>query len=237
MGPRRRGLAVATVRADAFCHSMVRSLVGCLLAVGRGPAAAGVGRGGPGGRRPRPAVTVVPAHGLTLEEVGYPADAELAAQAARTRRRRDELRSEHYFTADPSVPFRARAVHLRGVGPAASTWSVGPGSTAAAGSTTATAVLFRETEPPAPGRILDLGCGYGVIGLAIAAPSPGRGGHRRRRQRARAPAGPTRTPPPGPRGPLHRAACRTRCPTTRRTTRSGPTRRSGSASRRCTPCC
>ena len=30
------GLAVATVRADAFCHSMVRALVGCLVAVGEG---------------------------------------------------------------------------------------------------------------------------------------------------------------------------------------------------------
>jgi 16S rRNA G1207 methylase RsmC len=32
-----------------------------------------------------------------------------------------------------------------------------------------TAVLFRETEPPAPGSVLDLGTGYGVIGLAVAA--------------------------------------------------------------------
>ncbi len=39
-------------------------------------------------------------------------------------------------------------------------------------STTRTAVLFRETEPPAQGRFLDLGCGYGVIGLAIAAAVP-----------------------------------------------------------------
>ena len=30
------GLLVATVRADAFCHSMVRSLVGAVLAVGQG---------------------------------------------------------------------------------------------------------------------------------------------------------------------------------------------------------
>ena len=30
------GLAVATVRADAFCHNMVRALVGCLVAVGEG---------------------------------------------------------------------------------------------------------------------------------------------------------------------------------------------------------
>jgi tRNA pseudouridine38-40 synthase len=75
----------ATVRADAFCHNMVRSLVGCLVSIGEG-------RRDPGwaaevlARRARdPAVTVVPAHGLTLEEVGYPADAELAGQAERSR--------------------------------------------------------------------------------------------------------------------------------------------------------
>ncbi len=81
-----RGVAVATVRADAFCHHMVRSLMGCLLTVGEG-------------RRPEtwpaevlragvrdPAVTVVPAHGLVLEEVGYPDDGELASQAAAARR-------------------------------------------------------------------------------------------------------------------------------------------------------
>jgi tRNA pseudouridine38-40 synthase len=37
------------------------------------------------GRRD-PAVTVMPAHGLTLEEVAYPPDTELAARAAATRR-------------------------------------------------------------------------------------------------------------------------------------------------------
>jgi tRNA pseudouridine38-40 synthase len=80
------GLAVASVRADAFCHHMVRSLVGALVAVGEGrrpPSwaaevlAAGVRDA---------AVTVVPAHGLTLEEVGYPEDAGLAAQATAARR-------------------------------------------------------------------------------------------------------------------------------------------------------
>jgi tRNA pseudouridine38-40 synthase len=79
------GLAVATVRADAFCHSMVRAIVGCLLAVGEGrrdPAwAAEVLRAG----RRDPAVTVVHAHGLTLEEVAYPADEELARRAEAAR--------------------------------------------------------------------------------------------------------------------------------------------------------
>lgn len=79
------GLAVATVVADAFCHSMVRALVGALLPVGEG-------------RRPAswplqvltaavrdPAVAVVPAGGLTLERVDYPPDDQLAERAARAR--------------------------------------------------------------------------------------------------------------------------------------------------------
>jgi len=83
------GLVVATVQADAFCHHMVRSLVGCLLAVGEG-------------RRPGtwpaeilaaaardPAVPVAPAHGLTLEAVGYPDDADLADRAERSRAKRE----------------------------------------------------------------------------------------------------------------------------------------------------
>lgn len=79
------GLVVATVRADAFCHSMVRALVGASLAVGEGrrpvdwPAELLVG-----GRRD-PGSAVVAAHGLTLEEVVYPPDAELAVRQLRTR--------------------------------------------------------------------------------------------------------------------------------------------------------
>ncbi len=79
---------VATVEADAFCHSMVRSLVGALLAVGEGrrevewPAqvlAACVRDS---------AVTVAPAHGLTLLGVTYPPDDRLGTQAMQSRRRR-----------------------------------------------------------------------------------------------------------------------------------------------------
>ena len=82
------GVAVATVVADAFCHNMVRALVGALLAVG-------VGRRPPGWPAEvlaaavrDPAVRVVPPHGLCLEEVGYPRPEELATRAIETRNRR-----------------------------------------------------------------------------------------------------------------------------------------------------
>jgi tRNA pseudouridine38-40 synthase len=84
------GTAVATVTADAFCHNMVRALVGAMLLVGDGARpvswvaqvlAAGVRDS---------AVRVVPPHGLCLEEVGYPAAAELSARAAMTRRVRQQ---------------------------------------------------------------------------------------------------------------------------------------------------
>ena len=79
-------LAVATVRADAFCHNMVRSLVGCLLAVGDGRRPPAWAAAVLAAAERDPAVTVVPPHGLTLEEVGYPADAELPRQAEAARR-------------------------------------------------------------------------------------------------------------------------------------------------------
>ncbi|HEY2281347.1 MAG TPA: tRNA pseudouridine(38-40) synthase TruA [Streptosporangiaceae bacterium] len=80
------GVAEATVVADAFCHNMVRAMVGALLAVGEerrepgwpGQVLAAAVRDG--------AVHVAPAHGLCLAEVRYPPAAELAARAAETRR-------------------------------------------------------------------------------------------------------------------------------------------------------
>jgi len=78
----------AGVQADAFCHSMVRALVAAMLMVGDG-------------RRPpefpaevltslvrHPGVNVVPPHGLSLEEVRYPEDSELAARSLEARRMR-----------------------------------------------------------------------------------------------------------------------------------------------------
>jgi tRNA pseudouridine38-40 synthase len=79
------GLLVGNVRADAFCHHMVRSLVGCLVAVGEGRRTASWAGDVLAAAARDPAVAVVPPHGLTLEEVGYPPDDELAAQAQAAR--------------------------------------------------------------------------------------------------------------------------------------------------------
>lgn len=82
------GLVVAQVQADAFCHSMVRALVGASLVIGEGRRPAGWAAELLAGRRRDGAAAVVPPHGLTLEEVGYPPDAELAERAVQTRARR-----------------------------------------------------------------------------------------------------------------------------------------------------
>lgn len=84
------GLIEVTLRADAFCHSMVRSVVGALVEVGQGERDAIwllglLDRPGRAGE-----VTVLPPHGLVLEEVGYPTADRLAARQAEARARRDE---------------------------------------------------------------------------------------------------------------------------------------------------
>jgi len=79
------GIAIATVVADAFCHNMVRSLVGALLAVGEGRRPPGWPAAVLAAAVRDPAVRVVPPHGLCLEEVGYPPPGELAARAAAAR--------------------------------------------------------------------------------------------------------------------------------------------------------
>ncbi len=81
-------LAVLDVQADAFCHHLVRGLTGVLIAVGEGRRPVGW----PGellrtGRRDATA-PVAAAHGLTLEQVGYPPDDQLRARVERTRNRR-----------------------------------------------------------------------------------------------------------------------------------------------------
>jgi 16S rRNA (guanine1207-N2)-methyltransferase len=83
-----------------------------------------------------------------------------------------ESPEDHYFSADPSVPFRREPVTFSAWGQSLSLDS-GSGVFARGRLDAGTAVLFRETSPPPGGRILDLGCGYGAIGLAIARAVPG----------------------------------------------------------------
>ena len=80
-----QAVVIAEVSADAFCHSMVRSLVGALLDVGRAQRAVDwpaslLSRGERASEVP-----VAPAHGLALVGVDDPADADLASRADQTR--------------------------------------------------------------------------------------------------------------------------------------------------------
>jgi tRNA pseudouridine38-40 synthase len=86
---RTRKAVEITVRADAFCHSMVRSLVGALVAVGSGRCDQEWLRRIAEATVRAPTVTVMPARGLTLEEVGYPPDDQLAARAQQARTHRE----------------------------------------------------------------------------------------------------------------------------------------------------
>jgi 16S rRNA (guanine1207-N2)-methyltransferase len=74
---------------------------------------------------------------------------------------------DHYFSADPSVPFTRERFVCEVWGRRLELVS-GSGVYSRGRLDKGTAVLLRETQPPAPGRVLDLGTGYGVIGLAIA---------------------------------------------------------------------
>ena len=78
---------------------------------------------------------------------------------------------EHYFSADPSVAFKRVPVRATVWGHLLALTS-GSGVFAQGRLDIGTAVLFRETDPPSGGTLLDLGCGYGVIGLALASAAP-----------------------------------------------------------------
>jgi tRNA pseudouridine38-40 synthase len=82
------GVKIARVKADAFCHSMVRALVGATVAVGEGNLPLErVGDILAGAQRTNE-FKVMPARGLALVEVGYPDDADMAERAELTRQRR-----------------------------------------------------------------------------------------------------------------------------------------------------
>ena len=79
--------------------------------------------------------------------------------------------TEHYFSADPGVPFERESFTAELWG-STLTIDTGSGVFSRGHLDHATAVLFKELEPPVQGHFLDLGCGYGVIGLAIAKAVP-----------------------------------------------------------------
>jgi tRNA pseudouridine38-40 synthase len=85
---RSGGLVEIRASADAFCHSMVRSLVGALLAVGEGRRLPEWPAGLLSRTERASDVPVAPAHGLTLVRVDYPADEDLGARTLVTRARR-----------------------------------------------------------------------------------------------------------------------------------------------------
>lgn len=81
------------------------------------------------------------------------------------------MSEDHYFSADPSTPFR-REEFTCSVWGHSLTLTSGAGVFSRGHLDHATGVLLHEVDPPAPGQFLDLGCGYGAIGLAIARAVP-----------------------------------------------------------------
>ena len=69
------------IQADAFCHNMVRSIVGALIAVGQGRATPAKIKQLLEQTNREGSYKVVSPHGLSLLKIGYPADNQLAAQA------------------------------------------------------------------------------------------------------------------------------------------------------------
>lgn len=116
------GLIVATVVADAFCHHMVRSLVGALIGVGEGrrdlawPAQVLAARTRVSPTRDGAgSAPLCPPQGLTLDHVAYPPDEELAAWAARTRALRQPLPQEPLADVAPepgAEPFAGPGTEL-----------------------------------------------------------------------------------------------------------------------------
>lgn len=94
------GNVVMTIRADAFCHSMVRNIVGALLPIGDGRKKTSwtshlLAQEGKSSH-----VQMMEPFPLVLEEVGYPPDHELEARIAITKRRRDKQQHES-VTSNP----------------------------------------------------------------------------------------------------------------------------------------
>ncbi|QPK82315.1 tRNA pseudouridine(38-40) synthase TruA [Schaalia sp. ZJ405] len=87
--PRDPSVIRVSVQADAFCHSMVRSLVGAMLLVGSGKRGVEWPSQILAARSRQEAAPIAPAHGLTLMRVEYPPEDQWGSRAQAARRRRD----------------------------------------------------------------------------------------------------------------------------------------------------
>ncbi|MFB9850655.1 class I SAM-dependent methyltransferase [Micromonospora andamanensis] len=84
------------------------------------------------------------------------------------------MTGDHYFTAEPDAPARAREVQFTVAGRDYTLVSAS-GVFSASRLDPGTAVLLRKAEPPAPtttGALLDLGCGFGPIACVLATVAP-----------------------------------------------------------------
>ena len=83
------GVLIGTIQADAFCHSMVRALVGAVTAVAAEKLSERELSELVEARERTSRFKVMPAHGLSLEEIGYPPENEFGSRQVFTRARRD----------------------------------------------------------------------------------------------------------------------------------------------------
>lgn len=82
------GVITATVQADAFCHGMVRALIGSTLRVGSGELPPEWLAARLAARLKDARSVLAAAHPLVLEEIAYPDDDDVAHRAGLTRARR-----------------------------------------------------------------------------------------------------------------------------------------------------
>ncbi|MCX6485338.1 MAG: tRNA pseudouridine(38-40) synthase TruA, partial [Rhodoluna sp.] len=85
---RSNGVIDIEIEADAFCHNMVRSVVGALMSAGSGRTSVREVRKALSGQRNENAYKVQAPQGLTLIKIAYPAKSKLAKQAELTQRTR-----------------------------------------------------------------------------------------------------------------------------------------------------